>query len=185
MTASTPEDVGREPRPGGSCLSVAAALAQLDASGDSAAAGAGAGAVAVGGQVCRVRKLSKKLLFVDLRQLGAAHRTAAAAEAPGAPRLGVVLKAAELGEVAVRELRHQLKLGDEVVVRGRLERDRHGAPAVVAAAVTVEVRWADAHPGRCFLPDPVPGAGPGAPDAAAGPAAVPGAAAAVPGAVCP
>lgn len=118
--------------------------------------GLGAGTVGeescvVEGQVCHMRKLSKRLLFVDLRQLGSV-----AAVYTGQPKLEVMLKEAQVGAEEMVELRRAVKLGDEVQVTGRVERcTRQGDLVLLATAVRFVCKWAKANPGCSFTPDPI------------------------------
>jgi len=119
--------------------------------GELAAGAAAEGRVAVAGQVCHQRKLSKRLLFVDLRQLGAQRAVYA-----GQPKLEVVVKAQQLGDEEMARLRREIKLGDEVRVEGRMERcARQDDLVLVADLLTFTAKWAEAQPGTSFTPDPI------------------------------
>jgi hypothetical protein len=113
------------------------------------------GPCTVEGQVCHQRKLSKRLLFVDLRQVGSS-----AAVYAGQPKLEVMVKEAEVGAEQMLELRRTIKLGDEVRVQGRVERcDRQGDLVLLATAVSFARKWAQISPGCSFTPDPITAAG--------------------------
>ena len=68
----------------------------------------GEGACVVEGQVCHMRKLSKRLVFVDLRQLGSTAPVYA-----GQPKLEVMLK--ELCRVLTVSLRVSVQWGAAVI----------------------------------------------------------------------
>eukprot|EP01043_Picozoa_sp_COSAG02_P009202 COSAG02_NODE_308_length_25072_cov_20.906925_16_plen_583_part_00 len=110
----------------------------------------------VEGQVCHMRKLSKRLVFVDLRQLGSTSAVYA-----GQPKLEVMLKEAQVGAEQMGELRRTIKLGDEVRVAGRIERcARQGDLVLLATDVCVVRKWAQTNPGCSFTPDPIGAAKP-------------------------
>ena len=77
VTAGEAPAAGEAPSVGAAVEGETAGLPALSvadarsAFGELAAGAAAEGRVAVAGQVCHQRKLSKRLLFVDLRQLGA------------------------------------------------------------------------------------------------------------------
>ena len=106
----------------------------------------------VEGQVCHVRKLSKRLLFIDLRQLGSTTAVYA-----GQPKLEVVLKEVAVGAEEMGELRRTIKLGDEVRVSGRVE--RQGQLVLLATGVSFVRKWAQTNPGCSFTPDPIGASG--------------------------
>eukprot|EP01051_Picozoa_sp_SAG22_P023753 SAG22_NODE_6268_length_877_cov_1.128535_1_plen_140_part_10 len=122
-------------------LSVAEAAAATTVAGQDEG-----GRVEVRGQICSVRKLSKRLLFLDLRQLpdrdtARAAGAAAAGAHPAAPagcrlpqrpdpaapplaKISCVVKEAAVGSSeAVAALRRAVKLGDAVRIAGQLERE--------------------------------------------------------------